>query len=158
MLPLVQRNVYSNNIFQENREQIAIAGGGELRNNDWSRDGWGNYWSDYAGFDADGDRVGDIVYRSTSLYENLMEEYPELRLFQLSPATDALDLAAKAFPIFQPRSKMADEHPLMAPPELPDVPGIPEPQTLANLAVALGMLALAVAVLLVGTKRMTRIM
>jgi nitrous oxidase accessory protein len=156
MLPLVRRNTFTNNIFQENREQIAIAGGGELRGNDWSRDGWGNYWSDYAGFDADGDQVGDLVYRSTSLYENLMEQYPELRLFQLSPATDALDLAARAFPVFQPRAKMADEHPLMAPPDLPDVPGIPDPPTLANLAAALAMLGLAALVLLAGTRGVKR--
>ena len=153
MLPLVRRNVFTNNVFQENREQIAIAGGGELQGNDWSRDGWGNYWSDYAGFDADGNRVGDIAYRSSSLYEDLMEEYPELRLFQLSPATDALDLAARAFPVFQPRAKMADEHPLMAPPDLPAVPGIPEPQTLANLAMALVMLVLAGGVLFVGMRQ-----
>ncbi|HSN75613.1 MAG TPA: nitrous oxide reductase family maturation protein NosD, partial [Anaerolineae bacterium] len=152
MLPLVRRNTFTNNVFQENREQIAIAGGGELRGNDWSRDGWGNYWSDYAGFDADGDQVGDLAYRSTSLYENLMEQYPELRLFQLSPATDALDLAARAFPLFQPRAKMADEHPLMAPPDLPAVPGLPEPPFVANLAAALGMLGLAGAVLFVGTR------
>jgi nitrous oxidase accessory protein len=153
MLPLVRRNTFTNNVFQENREQIAIAGGGELQGNNWSRDGWGNYWSDYAGFDADGNQVGDLAYRSTSLYENLMEQYPELRLFQLSPATDALDLAARAFPVFQPRAKMADEHPLMAPPDLPAVPGIPDPPTLANLAVALGMLAMAGVVLFVGMRQ-----
>lgn len=152
-LPSVQRNTYTNNIFLENREQIAIAGGGELRGNDWAVDGRGNYWSDYAGFDVDGDNVGDIPYRSTSLYENLMEKYPELRLFQLSPASDALDLAARAFPIFQPRAKMADEHPLMAAPQLPAVPGLSEPSTVVNLAVALGMLALAALVLLVGSRR-----
>jgi len=153
MLPLVRRNTFTNNIFQENREQIAIAGGGELRGNDWSRDGWGNYWSDYAGFDANGDQVGDLAYRSTSLYENLMEQYPELRLFQLSPATDALDLAARAFPVFQPRAKMADEHPLMNPPASPSVPGLPEPPLVANLAAALAMLGLAGAVLFVGMKQ-----
>ncbi len=153
MLPLVRRNTFTNNVFQENREQIAIAGGGELQGNNWSRDGWGNYWSDYAGFDADGNQVGDLAYRSTSLYENLMEQYPELRLFQLSPATDALDLAARAFPVFQPRAKMADEHPLMAPPDLPAVPGVPDPPTLANLAVALGMLAMAGIVLFVGMRQ-----
>lgn len=153
MLPLVTRNTFTNNIFQENREQVAIAGGGELRGNNWSRGGWGNYWSDYAGFDADGNQVGDLVYRSTSLYENLMEQYPELRLFQLSPATDALDLAARAFPVFQPRAKMADEHPLMAPPPSPAVPGLPDPPLAANLAVALGMLGVAGVVLFVGMRK-----
>jgi nitrous oxidase accessory protein len=97
--------------------------------------------------------VGDIPYRSSSLYEDLMEQYPELRLFQLSPATDALDLAARAFPVFQPRAKMADEHPLMAPPPSPAVPGLPEPPLLANLAVAVGMLGLAGGVLLVGMRK-----
>ncbi|MFZ2359341.1 MAG: nitrous oxide reductase family maturation protein NosD [Anaerolineae bacterium] len=153
LLPLVQRNTYSNNVFQENREQIAIAGGGELHGNAWSVDGWGNYWSDYAGFDADGNRVGDIAYRSSSLYEDLMQKYPELRLFQLSPASDALDLAARAFPVFQPRPKMADEHPLMVAPDLPAVPGLPESSTLANLAVALAMLGLAGVVLFVGMRQ-----
>ncbi len=126
-LPLVQRNTFTDNVFQENGAQVAIAGQGELKGNAWSVAGRGNYWSDYAGFDADGDRVGDLPYKSTSLYENLMESYPELRLFQLSPATDAIDLAARAFPVFQPRPKMADEHPLMAPPALPSVPGLPQP-------------------------------
>ena len=45
-----------------------------------------------------------------------MDKHPALRLFQLSPAADALDLAAKAFPLFQPQPKMADPYPLMAPP------------------------------------------
>jgi nitrous oxidase accessory protein len=155
-LPSVQRNTYTNNIFLENREQVAIAGGGELRGNDWAVDDKGNYWSDYAGFDVDADNVGDIPYRSTSLYENLMEKHPELRLFQLSPASDALDLAARAFPIFQPRAKMADEFPLMTAPELPAVPGMTEPSRLANMAVALAMLAIAILVLLAGTHRAGR--
>ena len=116
MLPDVQRNTYHENIFLDNNEQVAIAGSGELKGNDWALEGRGNYWSDYAGFDADGDTVGDLPYAPKSLYENLMDTHPELRLFQLSPATDALDLAAKAFPIFQPKPKMADPHPLM---ELP---------------------------------------
>lgn len=153
LLPLVQRNTYSRNIFQDNGEQVAIQGGGELVGNRWSdEDGRGNFWSDYAGFDADGDRVGDIPYKSISLYENLMALYPELRLFQLSPAADALDFAATAFPIFQPRAKMTDDRPLMAPPALPVVPGLSRPPLIGNAAVALAMLMLAGLVLVSATR------
>jgi len=62
----------------------------------------------------------------------------------LSPATQALDMAAKAFPIFQPRPKLVDEHPLMAPPPLAVVPGLPTTSTGANVAVATSLMILAV--------------
>ncbi len=151
-LPLVQRNTFVDNVFQENGEQVAITGEGELKGNHWSSNGRGNYWSDYAGFDANNDAIGDLPYKSQSLYEDLMDTYPELRLFQLSPATDAIDLAAKAFPIFQPRPNMADDHPLMTPPSLPKIPGLAPPPFLTNLIVALGMLLLAGGVLVLGTR------
>ena len=98
---------------------------GDVLRNDWAVAGRGNYWSDYAGYDADGDQVGDLPYQSKSLFEDLLGSHPELRLFQLGPATDALDLAARAFPVFEPHVKMADPHPLTAPPALPAVPGMP---------------------------------
>ena len=156
MLPLVENNTLTGNVFQENGEQVALAGEGVLRNNNWSEAGRGNYWSDYAGYDANGDSVGDVPYVAQSLYEDLLAKNPQLRLFQLSPATDAIDLAAKAFPLFQPRPKMADEHPLMAPPVLPDVPGLTPPPLAANLLVAAGMLLLAAGILVLGTRRSWR--
>ncbi len=136
LLPLVQHHVYTNNVFQDNHEQITISGGGQLINNAWSDQGRGNFWSDYAGFDTNGDQIGDLPYRLQSLYEDLLQSHPELRLFQLSPATQALDMAAKAFPIFQPKPKLVDEHPLMVPPPLVAVPGLPTTPTGANLAAA----------------------
>jgi len=161
LLPLVVHSRYTENIFQENSEQIAISGGGTLRQNAWSQAGRGNYWSDYAGFDADGDQVGDLPYRSVSLYENLLEKYPELRLFKQSPATNALDLAAKAFPIFQPKPKLTDEHPLMLPPQLPPplptalltLPGVSQTPVAANGWVPFGMIGVASAILFLGMKR-----
>lgn len=116
MLPVVQRNTFTANTFQDNAEQIAVAGSGDLMRNHWAEDERGNYWSDYAGFDADGDGIGDLPYAASSFYESLLGLYPELRTFQLSPAVQALDLAARAFPVFQPRPKMADPYPLMVPP------------------------------------------
>lgn len=154
--PLVTHHLFTTNIFQENGEQIALAGEGELHDNQWSQNGAGNYWSDYAGFDADGNQIGDLPYQAHSLFEDLLEKYPELRLFQLSPATDALDLAAKAFPIFQPHPKLTDEAPLMTPPTLPVVPGLPVPSFGLNLFAATGLLALALIVLLLGLNPVQR--
>lgn len=157
LLPNVRHNVYTANVFLENGEQVAISGGGDLSRNEWAQDGIGNYWSDYRGFDADGDTIGDLPYESHSLYENITAKYPELRLFQLSPAADAIDLAARAFPIFQPRAILADPSPLMRTPELPPVPGLPLPERGLNLFVALAMVATALFLLTVGRQRFGRV-
>ncbi|MCW8138729.1 MAG: nitrous oxide reductase family maturation protein NosD [Planctomycetota bacterium] len=148
LLPSVRKNTYSENAFVDNGEHVGVLGGGTLGANAWSDGGRGNFWSDYAGYDANHDGIGDIPYAARSLYENLMDTHPELRLFQLGPASDALDLAAKAFPIFQPQPKMADPNPLINPPSLPAVRGIPQPPVAQNLAMSLGLLALSIIILL----------
>jgi nitrous oxidase accessory protein len=152
LLPNVRHNVYTENIFLENAVQLSIAGGGELTQNEWSLDGRGNYWSDYHGFDGDGDAIGDMPYLSQSLYEDIAARHPELRLFQLSPAADAVDLAAKAFPIFAPRPLLEDPHPLTRPPALPPVPGMALQPVALNLAVAILLLAAAAIVLTLGLR------
>ncbi len=152
MLPNTQRNRFQENILLDNGVQVNVSGGGDLLRNDWAVDGRGNYWSDYAGFDANGDAIGDLPYTSKSLFDSLTGAQPELRLFQLSPAGDALDLAAKAFPIFAPQPRMSDPAPLMQPPVLPPAPGLDAPPVAANLALALGMMLLALAILAAGLR------
>lgn len=156
MLPNTQRNRFQANIFLDNGEQVNVYGGGDLTHNVWAVDGRGNYWSDYAGFDANGDAVGDIPYASKSLFDNLTGSHPELRLFQLSPASDALDLAAKAFPIFAPQPRMSDPAPLMQPPALPNTPGLTTPPTAINVAAASAMMVMAISILAAGTRRRRR--
>lgn len=114
-LPSVQRNQFVENEFLENIEQVAILGSGELKNNDFTLAGRGNFWSDYAGFDADGDGLGDMPYRAMSLFESLIDREPKLRLFLYSPAQQAVELASRAFPIVRPQPKITDTSPLMRP-------------------------------------------
>lgn len=112
-LPSVKRNIFQNNTFLENYQQISVQGRGNLLGNLWSRDGNGNYWSNYLGYDRDGDHVGDMPYRVEKLFESLSDSYPVLRLFAFSPTSQAIDFAASAFPSLRPDPKVIDEAPLM---------------------------------------------
>jgi nitrous oxidase accessory protein len=127
MLPAVRHNEFSANSFVENEEQMAIAGRGTPGENVWTVGNTGNYWSDYAGFDADQDGIGDIAYRSERLFENLMQQEPNLRLFRYSPVVNALDFAATAFPLVRPQPKLVDGQPLTAPRLPAGTPPLPQP-------------------------------
>lgn len=80
----------------------------------WSVAGRGNYWSDYDGYDLDGDGLGDVPFRIRNLYEKLEGNHPRLRVYFQSPAAQALVAAERAFPIVRSASE-ADPHPLMHP-------------------------------------------
>lgn len=116
MMPAIKRNLLRQNTFLDNLEQVGVKGGGsnpgdELGGNSWD----GNYWSDYVGYDATGEGVGDIAYHAESLFENIADRQPNLRLFFFSPAQQAIDFAAKAFPVIKPKPKLTDETPEMTP-------------------------------------------
>jgi len=115
VLPSSRNNVLTRNSMVDNLEQVAILGGGELGDNQWSENGAGNFWSDYAGYDADGDGVGDVPFRSEQLSEQLMDSWPVLQLYRFSVAEAAVDFGSRAVPMFKREPKLVDEHPLVAP-------------------------------------------
>lgn len=112
-LPAVQRNIFQNNSFLDNTQQVSMHGREILSRNIWSQDGIGNYWSDYVGYDKDGDGYGEIPYRSDRLFEQLADKNTTLRLFTYSPAAQAIEFAAAAFPLLRPQPKLIDETPRM---------------------------------------------
>jgi nitrous oxidase accessory protein len=147
--PSVKRNFFSHNSFIGNLEQVGLTGGGDFTSNQFTVEGRGNFWSDYTGYDANVDNVGDLPYVSRSLFENMMDNNPELRLFQLSPAQQAVEMAARAFPIFQPEPKFTDTAPLMTP-ILPEV-ALPLPGPIWPMwAVSVGLLLIPGLVLSLG--------
>ncbi|MEZ6235161.1 MAG: nitrous oxide reductase family maturation protein NosD [Phycisphaerales bacterium] len=116
-MPAVRNNHFQDNAFVENIEDVGILGGGAFEGqNSFTVDGRGNYWSAYRGFDLDADAIGDIEHRSDGLFENLIDREPKLRYFLYSPAQQAIDLAARSFPVVAPRPKLVDTAPWMAPP------------------------------------------
>ncbi len=83
----------------------------------WTSNGRGNYWSDYRGYDADGDGVGDQPYQPRPPFAGRLGNDDTLRLFQFTPAQQAIDAATDMFPLYRYNAVMEDEGPLMNPPE-----------------------------------------
>ncbi len=114
--PLSRRIRFWDNAFVGNHTQVQVLGTGTAERNEWSVDGRGNYWSDAVIYDANRDGVSEIPYRSDNVYEVLADRFPQLAFFDTTPAAEAIDLAARLFPIFAPRPKLTDPHPLVQPP------------------------------------------
>lgn len=112
-MPSIERNMIVSNSFIDNAEQIEIRGGGTLSGNNWYAERKGNYWSDYVGYDDNNDGIGEIPYKSESLFESLIDKYPNLRVFVFSPVAQAIELASDAFPVIKPEPKVTDNYPLM---------------------------------------------
>ena len=115
LLSFILRSHIVKNSFIENHEQVAINSSGNINENSAGNQWTNNYWSDYAGYDQNRDGNGDIPYKSEKLFENLMEQNPKLRLFIYSPAIQAIDFAAKIFPLVKPTPKLTDPNPSMKP-------------------------------------------
>ena len=150
MMPAVKRNLLRHNTFLDNLDQVGVKGGGsqageQLGGNTWN----GNFWSDYVGYDGGEeteDGIGDLPYRAESLFENIADRYPELKIFHFSPVESAIDMAARAFPVIKPKPKLTDETPLMTP-MLPTVPPLVQPVQSRMGWLAAGLLIGALALL-----------
>ena len=144
--PSVTRAVFTENAFIANRTQAEVTGrtASGKAGNFWSKDGRGNYWSDYVGFDADGDGIGDTPYRAEHFFEDLTGRWPAVGLLRMGPAASALELAARAFPVMSPVAVLVDEHPLLSPPAAIGKPVASRPRPaliLAGLLITGGALA-----------------
>lgn len=105
-------HVYANAFFN-NRTQVKYV---QNVAEEWSVDGKGNYWSNYLGWDLDGDHVGDVPYRPNDGVDVLLWKYPSARVLMSSPSILLMRYVQRAFPVFTPPS-VQDSHPLMSIPE-----------------------------------------
>jgi nitrous oxidase accessory protein len=82
----------------------------------WALGGRGNYWSDYRGYDADGDDIGDRPYILEPSFAGAMDDHPTLRFFQFTLAQQGIEMATDMFPVYEYDPVMIDPGPLMTPP------------------------------------------
>jgi nitrous oxidase accessory protein len=105
-------NTFELNNFVDNLSPLQIVG--KSTTTQWNGAQSGNYWSDYDGYDLDGDGIGDIPFKIQNVFEHLEGNYPRLRIYLLSPGSQALALAEKGFPVIE-GAKEFDQRPLMRP-------------------------------------------
>lgn len=103
-------NEVEGNDLINNREQIKYVAS---KDENWGVK-TGNYWSNYVGWDRNGDGVGDVPYEANDLVDQLTWKYPAAKLLLNSPAVQTLRLVARQFPLLRATS-IVDQHPRMTP-------------------------------------------
>jgi nitrous oxidase accessory protein len=107
-----ESDVFTGNAFDGNVVQAYV---GHAGINAWSEHGRGNFWSDYAGFDFDGNGIGEAPYRLQNGTSALLALRPAARWFMMSPALALLDWFEQR--TVAPGDEFIDRAPLVAAPQ-----------------------------------------
>lgn len=113
-------NRFVGNRFSDLHMTVTVEGRGTARDAEWR----GNDFDDYAGYDFDGDGIGDVPYVLRTLEADLAARAPALRFFRGTPALALAEWIGRVAPIFQPSTLLEDPAPAMrlAPPPVPGTP------------------------------------
>jgi len=103
-------NKVDGNDFIDNREQVKYVASRDV---EWGKSE-GNYWSNYSGWDQNGDGQGDVAYEASDLVDRLNWQYPLLKLLLSSPSIQTLRFVARQFPLLRAPS-IVDKQPRMRP-------------------------------------------
>ncbi len=103
--------LFAGNAFKENRALVEVEGGGDALGMKFE----GNYWSDYDGYDLDGDGFGDLRFEHKQLSSELEQQRPALAFLRGTLAIGMIDAVSKAFPLLSSRTLLLDPKPAMRP-------------------------------------------
>ncbi len=102
------------NAFEDNKLQVRYVGSGSV---EWSKDGRGNYWSGYQGWDINGDGIGDAAFQPNDSLDRLFWLYPEARFLMESQVVALLRFLASRFEMDKGKG-VTDSYPLMKAPKI----------------------------------------
>src|SRR5690606_6099759 len=108
-----ENNKVSGNAFMHNQTQVKYVA---TRQQEWSENGSGNYWSNYLGWDMNSDQIGDTAFDPNDHIDRLLWLYPQARLLMDSPAVLLLRWVQRLFPVLKAQG-VQDSFPLMQAPE-----------------------------------------
>ncbi|WP_394203885.1 nitrous oxide reductase family maturation protein NosD [Shewanella waksmanii] len=109
----------SNRIFEnqfiDNQVQVKYIGDVRV---EWSHQGRGNYWSDYQGWDLNGNGIGETLHLPNDSLDRLFWLYPEARFLSESPVVKLLKWLDNQIQQYAPKG-VTDSYPLLAPAPIP---------------------------------------
>jgi nitrous oxidase accessory protein len=104
------RNEVAGNSFVSNDYPVSL----DMRRTDNRFDDGtrGNYWSENAPYDLNGDGVSDVPFSPVTAFSFVSKQYPDLSILAKSPAVAALSVAERVMPALRP-SAAVDRYPLV---------------------------------------------
>ncbi len=146
--------VFQANTFAGNVVQVLQQGRGALENTAWSHHGFGNYWSNYRGFEIPGTGKGAIAHVEGSAVDRLLTQAPVLMPLASSPALRLVRAVEDRW--VERRPVLVDDLPLTRP--LSPALGSPPRELAAGAALAgLGLGAFGLATIALARLSRTRI-
>jgi nitrous oxidase accessory protein len=109
-----ERNDVTGNAFIGNRTQVKYVSTDWV---EWSVNGYGNYWSDFAAYDVNGDGIADTPFRPNDSMDHILWSQPAAKLLLGSPAVQLIRWSQSAFPALLPGG-VVDSYPLLHPVEI----------------------------------------
>ncbi len=105
---LSENNIIKNNTILGNIEDIVNDSRGSKTNENEIE---GNYWDNYAGFDRDGNNIGDTPHKVYQYADQLWTYNPSVKFFYGSPVISLLNFLAKLAPFSEPVFLLEDKKP-----------------------------------------------
>lgn len=98
---------FARNEVYENGSPVVVDGGGNAESATFAH----NRWSEYEGYDLDGNGIGDLPYAPALASRGLVQRRPVATFFAGTPAAMLLDFLGTAFPMLAPRPLLTDPSP-----------------------------------------------
>ena len=108
--------VVSENRIADNLSDVRPLGRRLSAGMQWSRNGRGNSWGRYQGYDENHDGIGDLPFQLDDAMDSLLRKNPSIQALLYTPAHLALEAAARMFPVYRQPPVLIDRHPLLANP------------------------------------------
>ena len=98
---------FESNDMHQNVTVAEVEGGGDAMSVHFEN----NRWSDYAGYDLNGDGRGDVAFEVKQLSGELTDAHPTLKFFEGTAAMGIVDAIAHAVPVLAAHRMLVDESP-----------------------------------------------